>query len=409
MNVTSASASNSPQTLTVSYTVSAGPPSLVLSSRNLVFNAFAGGADPIPQVAGVLNGGGGSVSGLTVRLTSTQPVGGWLGFNLGGSAAPATLTVSPAASGLTPRLYTGTLTVSSNPAANSPDSVTIQFGVIDAPIGASYTRITTGLNHACALVTGGAAYCWGYNGNGQLGLGTVSFPAPTPQAVTGGIAFASISSRGNTTCGLDMAGGAYCWGDNRYGAVGDGTQVSRSAPIPVAGGHVFQRLEVGYIHACGLEASGAAWCWGDNRWGQLGDSTLVTQLSPVLVAGGHSFAEMSAGEGHTCGRTAGGAAWCWGFNTTGQLGDGTRLDRGIPVEVSGGLAFAQLSAGSQHTCGLITGGAAYCWGNNTVGEFGNGTRISSNTPVPAARGVRLTAIRATSATTCGITTGGDAH
>src|SRR5882672_3685739 len=73
---------------------------------------------------------------------------------------------------------------------------------------------------------------------------------------------------------------------------------------------------------CGVTVAGAAYCWGTNFSGELGDGTTTTRLSPVLVSGGVSFVAVSSGASHTCGLTAAGAASCWGDNGSGQLGDG---------------------------------------------------------------------------------------
>jgi len=55
---------------------------------------------------------------------------------------------------------------------------------IPLSLPANATQVTAGLLHACALVQGGAAYCWGYNGNGEVGDGTVK-TYPTPTLVSG--------------------------------------------------------------------------------------------------------------------------------------------------------------------------------------------------------------------------------
>ena len=38
--------------------------------------------------------------------------------------------------------------------------------------GRTFTALVAGVYHTCGLVSGGTAYCWGYNGFGQLGDGT---------------------------------------------------------------------------------------------------------------------------------------------------------------------------------------------------------------------------------------------
>jgi alpha-tubulin suppressor-like RCC1 family protein len=42
------------------------------------------------------------------------------------------------------------------------------------PAGVSATAVSTGAYYTCAIVTGGGLRCWGYNGNGQLGIGSTS-------------------------------------------------------------------------------------------------------------------------------------------------------------------------------------------------------------------------------------------
>ena len=283
--------------------------------------------------------------------------------------------------------------------------------------GRSYMALVAGANHTCGLATGGKAYCWGDSRYGQLGEG-LSSGLLAPVEVNGGRKFTALAAGTNHTCALAAGGKVYCWGDNGYGQLGDGTVVTnRSGPVAVSGGRTFTALATGDAHTCGLATGGKAYCWGDNRYGQLGNGTRVQQVVPVAVGGGRTFKALAAGASHTCGLVAGGTAYCWGGNEYGQLGDGTggggygnnSADRTAPVTVSGARTFTALVAGASHTCGLATGGTAYCWGYNGNGQIGDGTLVQQTAPAPVSGARAFRALVAGGSHTCGLAPGGTAY
>jgi alpha-tubulin suppressor-like RCC1 family protein len=278
--------------------------------------------------------------------------------------------------------------------------------------GLTFTAVRAGEAHSCGLVGGGAGYCWGFNDQGRLGDGTLAPVRATPTAVSGVLAFDDILP-GVHTCALTSTGAAHCWGWNVVGQLGDGTRTDRAAPVAVTGGLNFSQVSVSTsgLSTCALTGSGAAYCWGYNSDGQVGTGTIDSSglTSPTAVLGGLTFGAIAAGGLHTCGLTTGNAAYCWGDNVVGQVGDGTTTDRTTPVAVSGGLSFVSMSAGFGHTCALTAGGVAYCWGYNFYGQLGDGSTTSITAPVPVSGGLTFSALRAGTYHTCGITTGGVAY
>jgi alpha-tubulin suppressor-like RCC1 family protein/WD40 repeat protein len=290
----------------------------------------------------------------------------------------------------------------------SPD--TSALFTVSLPIDIGLQRVDAGGNHTCGVTTGGQAYCWGDNDDGQLGDGQL-YPVDSfvPTPVVGGLIFSSMSAGGHHTCGVVTGGQAFCWGLDTAGQLGDGTRTNHSAPVPVAGGLTFASVSVGADHACGATTDGLAHCWGFNGSGRLGDGSVTDKSTPAPVSGGLVFASLSAGGEHTCGVTTGGQAYCWGDNSFGQLGDGTLTDRYTPTVVASGLAFASVSAGYAHTCGLTTGGQVYCWGWNRDGQLGDGTPTDKSAPTPVTGGLAFASVSAGYDHTCGMTLAGQAY
>ena len=226
----------------------------------------------------------------------------------------------------------------------------------------SFASVAAGTNHTCALTDDGEAYCWGLNSSAQLGV-AAGGPSGTPVRVAGDTRFESIAAGVDHTCALASNGRATCWGSNDFGELGDSTRALGAAqPDEVRDGPRFEMLSAGSNRTCGVTGGGDAYCWGNNNYGALGDGTEERRGGPAEVAGGHDFSAISAGGVHTCALTDDGEAYCWGLNTFGQLGDGTTDSSLEPVAVVGGHVFASISAGSYGTCAATAAGEVYCWG-----------------------------------------------
>lgn len=207
---------------------------------------------------------------------------------------------------------------------------------------------------------------------------------------------------------------AYLWPlDLEYGPLGFGelhfrwTANDAAAPGRALSENV-RRIDAGPFHTCAIVPSdravgGRVRCWGNNRYGQLGDgttrsrevpSTVVPALGSPMGPGAFldGITQISAGgdctgstpdrctvtgddyRAHTCAVDVDQNVYCWGANDYGQLGDArftaanSAVPRPVCESISSGrcipLKAVQVAAGGEHICARRANGAVVCWGRN---------------------------------------------
>ncbi len=236
------------------------------------------------------------------------------------------------------------------------------------------TWISAGTFHACALVGGGTAYCWGSNDHGQLGTGDhASSRVPVP--VVDLPPAHAICAGGQQTCALTETGDVYCWGGNEHGELGiTGTGTSRPTRVP--GIPSAAAIACAGDVSCALVADGSVFCWGaavDS--GRGGDGA----VAPGRVPLSGRAAAVATGAGHACAVGRSGEVWCWGDNLYSAVGSGPR-DQPLPVRVSG-VQATSLALGFAFSCALSPAGNVWCWGDDSHGQLGDGIS-SAPRPTP---------------------------
>ncbi|MBI4814850.1 MAG: hypothetical protein HY791_01250 [Deltaproteobacteria bacterium] len=230
------------------------------------------------------------------------------------------------------------------------------------------TDLSLGVQYGCGVTQTGEVYCWGDNRQGQLGDGSqVSRTAPElvlrlPPATR----VAACPSALGHTCALTESQEVFCWGANSKGQLGGGPAGGTVVPNRVSGLHSVTDIGVGSTHSCALR-EGSVWCWGENERGQLGDGTRTRRQQPRALGRVHDVAGMAVSGDHTCLWTIQGEVWCTGssFDPT-DLADDDLVLRRMP-----GLAnIIAVGAAPTHLCALTRGGEVSCWGSDLRGQLG---------------------------------------
>jgi alpha-tubulin suppressor-like RCC1 family protein len=232
-------------------------------------------------------------------------------------------------------------------------------------------------------------YCWGSNWQGRLGDGTYIDRRVATQATGMAAGVAKVTAGKGHTCVLKSNGQVWCWGRNWSGQVGDGTTTERTSGVqitwPTQPAPLITDIVCGEEFTCVITAAGGAWCFGENGYGQLGDDTITDHGTPAPVTGMETgIADVEAGAQHTCLIKTDGSLWCWGNNYYGRVGDGTATERHLPVAVMNmDDEVTGAGGGRRSTCG-IRAGLLYCWGYNYYGQLGDGTNTDRYVPTPVA-------------------------
>lgn len=285
---------------------------------------------------------------------------------------------------------------------------------------ASYVDVGSGFG--CRVIFGGLN-CWGRADANGLGLSTNLGDGVGPDLSQSGLGIGFLTTR--ISAGLDHAcalsfgtGTVRCWGNGADGRLGYGDTMSvggsgeprthTTTDVPV--GATVQAIVTGDAHTCALLTSGAVRCWGEGGGqvvipqpggqpsllgydfnGDVGSGTIsIAQAGDVPVGG--TAVELAAGSRHTCARLTTGAVRCWGPAGGGSLGYELSPFANLRLQWVGGAAFGlaytrvssilqvgdvplpaparHIAAGGNHTCAVLTNGDTYCWGENTYGQLG---------------------------------------
>ena len=255
---------------------------------------------------------------------------------------------------------TGPETCETRPCARAPTPVPGLSDVI---------AISADGNVSLALLANGTVMAWGSNYGAQTGDGVgtpagcvcVDHPVLVP-GVTGAVAIAAGS---DAEAALLATGAVETWGRNTSGELGDGSVIPGGVGCGCRGPAVVNALSAAKGVAMGgnfsfaVQQAGGAFSWGFNYFGELGNGTTGSgeclcvpvpgpvsapqDLGPIAAAGDHALGLLPAGE-----------VMSWGGNEEGQLGHGTTgAGSGLPATVGGLAGASAVGVGSASSFAIV--------------------------------------------------------
>ena len=282
--------------------------------------------------------------------------------------------------------------------------------VKDIAVGGTQSAWETGHDSmSCALLTDGDVKCWGGNDVGQLGTGDTLNRGDEPDEMgnnlttvnlgTGRIAKRVAVGEGHA-CAILGNNELKCWGDNRYGQLGNGDIESRGdepnemgyalPAVDLGTGRYATDLTLGYYTSCALLDNNQVKCWGRNTFGSCGleDSDhrgdeldeMGDELPQVFLGVDRTVKAIAGGRYHTCAVLDTDQIKCWGHGGEGCLGNGSSMPVGnqeeqmgdfLPlVELGSDRTVAKMVSGYRHSCAILDNAQVKCWGWNHGGQLG---------------------------------------
>ena len=210
-----------------------------------------------------------------------------------------------------------------------------------------------------------------------------------------------------TICG-DSCGAnnqLYGWGGNGFGQLGNGSNISTTAPVAVIGMTNVRYYSTGYCMGA-IKNDNTAWVWGSASIVGLSGFTNIPQqvLTDVKF--------MDAGQTVCAFVKNDGTVWSVGLNKNGEFGNGSIYGPPtIPSKMVGVNNAVRVANSAKNNVILLNNGTVLVTGSNYYGCLGNGSdwTSSTNLPIPIAGLSNIIDIKANTFEIAALDSNGDVY
>jgi alpha-tubulin suppressor-like RCC1 family protein len=253
-------------------------------------------------------------------------------------------------------------------------------------------------DHASALflTTDSELYGVGYNSNGELGNGTTAHQyTPVRCGAITDIDDVVISGLPHTVFAVQSNGHLWVWGWNGNGQLGLGDTTQRLSPVlhstltdvkkAIATSGYATNGSSAQGHGVVLRHDGTIWTAGYNGYGQLGQGDTTNRTSFTQITHSKTFIDIATGDGRypSVGAiTPDKELYHWGYNGYGQLGTGNTTNQTVPYKPNalfqGGVEKIAYGGGSSYE-GCIVEADNKLWAAGYSGNANLGINSTSGT------------------------------
>ena len=248
----------------------------------------------------------------------------------------------------------------------------------------NWLQVSCGGYFALAIKTDGTLWGWGYNGNGQLGLGNNVTNYSSPVQVGGLTSWLQVSAGRYSVAAIKTDGTLWAWGANGSGQLGLNNGSQYSVPKQVGTLTNWKSVYSGYNHTAAIKTDGTLWLWGNNYYGQLGlnsSGQYAYYSSPKQVGALTNWSSVCAGFYNTAAIKTDGTLWTWGENNYGHLGLNNMNNYSSPKQVGLLTNWKNIVINQSHAVAVKTDGSLWVWGGNNAGDLGLNNTTSYSSPM----------------------------
>ena len=198
--------------------------------------------------------------------------------------------------------------------------------------------------------------------------------------------FSQISEWYKATCARQNSWNTYCWWWNWYWWVWINSEeevIESPTLLPYVNheanvSQLFLKISTWKSHSCWISREWSVYCWGDNSFWQLWDGTNNQSNKPVKVSWNHIATWIKSWDNYTC-IWENNWVFCWWQNNKWQLWDGTNIDKNVPQFLQWDRSWNYI-LWANYMCYQSNNWSVQCWGDNSYWQLWDGTNIDKNTP-----------------------------